>query len=114
MNDFLPPTRSETPSFDPNSPESELDSSAVTLPHLLGAMHPVQGDSEDEKQLTVDDLDIPDDLDLSLPISQLLKLGTHRAHIKAEHSDGAAALVNGNLALREYIRWLAILWRIYK
>lgn len=62
----------------------------------------------------VDEMDIPDVLDLSLPISTLLKIGTKRAHVKAEHSDSAKALVQGTLGLAEYIRWLAVLWRIYR
>jgi len=65
-------------------------------------------------QLTVDDLDIPDDLDWSLSISELLKKGTERAHIKAEHSAGAAALVEGTLRIQDYVRWLVVLWRIYR
>lgn len=70
-------------------------------------------DSADH-QLTVDDLDMPEDLDWSLPISVLMKKGTERAHIKAEHSGGAAALVEGSLMLKAYIRWLVVLWRIYE
>jgi hypothetical protein len=62
----------------------------------------------------VDEMDIPEDLDLSLPISTLLKVGTMRAHVKAEHSEGAKMLVQGGLGLEEYVRWLAVLWRIYR
>jgi len=62
----------------------------------------------------VDELDIPENLDLTLPISTLLKIATSRAHIKAEHSEGAKALVQGDLKLEEYIRWLAVLWRVYR
>ncbi|UOH81867.1 hypothetical protein LQV05_004547 [Cryptococcus neoformans] len=84
----------DTPSFRPNTPslESPAQSSAkITEPGVDG---------------------LPE-LDLRNPISSLLKLGTKRAHIKAEHSAGAAALVQGDLGLEEYIRWLAALWRIY-
>ena len=62
----------------------------------------------------LDDTDLPEELDLSLPISTLLRVGTMRAHAKAEHSEGARALVHGKLGLREYVTWLAVLWRIYR
>jgi heme oxygenase len=61
----------------------------------------------------LDYLEIPD-IDLSQNISALLKVGTTRAHVEAENSKGAAALVKGELELQEYIRWLAILWRVYE
>lgn len=54
------------------------------------------------------------DLDLDLPISTLLREGTKRAHVQAENSAGAEALVKGELPLEEYIKWLAILWRVYE
>jgi len=62
----------------------------------------------------VDDMDLAPDIDLSEPISVLLRIGTQRAHIKAENSEGAAALVQGRLGVEEYVRWLAVLWRIYR
>jgi heme oxygenase len=54
------------------------------------------------------------DLDLDLPISTLLKEGTKRAHVQAENSAGAEALVKGELPLEEYIKWLVVLWRVYE
>ncbi|WVQ81402.1 hypothetical protein IAT38_003526 [Cryptococcus sp. DSM 104549] len=81
-----------TPSFAPNTPSNEHP------PHPKVHEHGPDG--------------IPE-LDLRQPVSTLLKLGTQRAHVKAEHSAGAAALVQGALGLEEYIRWLAVLWRIY-
>ena len=62
---------------------------------------------------TLDDVIIPD-LDWTMPVSSLLRIGTSRAHVRAEHSDGAKALVKGDLTLEEYIRWLVILWRVYR
>lgn len=53
-------------------------------------------------------------LDLDLPVSTLLREGTKRAHVQAENSAGAEALVKGELPLEEYIKWLAVLWRVYE
>lgn len=53
-------------------------------------------------------------LDLSLPLSTLLKSGTKLAHTNAEHSAGAIALANGSLELTEYVRYLTILWVVYQ
>lgn len=53
-------------------------------------------------------------LDLSLPVSILLKEGTAAAHSQAEHSAGAEALVKGELPIEEYTRFLTVLWRIYE
>jgi heme oxygenase len=52
-------------------------------------------------------------LDLTLPASALLREGTKLAHAKAEHSAGAKALARGQLDLKEYIRYLAIVWQVY-
>ncbi|KAK4685365.1 hypothetical protein P7C73_g4786, partial [Tremellales sp. Uapishka_1] len=101
-----------TPSLRPNAPSPFIPSSTVTIETLLEAS-PHHTRSTSGSGIDVDDLDIPTDLDLRLPISQLLKLGTERAHVKAEHSAGANALVKGGLELEEYIRWLVVLWRIY-
>lgn len=48
------------------------------------------------------------------PISTLLRIGTRRAHVQAENSDGAAGLIKGELEMKEYVRWLVILWRVYE
>jgi hypothetical protein len=53
-------------------------------------------------------------LDLSLPLSTLLKSGTKLAHTNAEHSAGAIALATGTLDLSEYVRYLTILWSVYR
>lgn len=89
------PTPLDTPSFRPNTP-------------------PFEQPAQSSAKVTEPGVDGLPELDLRKPISLLLKLGTKRAHIKAEHSAGAAALVQGDLGLEEYIRWLAALWRIYK
>ncbi|KAK8844172.1 hypothetical protein IAR55_006966 [Kwoniella newhampshirensis] len=91
-----------TPSFQPNTPG--VGAGAGSNHHNGSSYHHNKSNGEEETH---------DDLDLNLPISTLLKLGTQRAHVKAEHSAGAAALVQGGLGLEEYIRWLAVLWRIY-
>ncbi|KIR52651.1 heme oxygenase 2 [Cryptococcus gattii Ru294] len=88
------PTPLDTPSFRPNTP-------------------PFEQPAQSSAKVTEPGVDGLPELDLRKPISLLLKLGTKRAHIKAEHSAGAAALVQGDLGLEEYIRWLAALWRIY-
>lgn len=53
-------------------------------------------------------------LDLSLPLSSLLKEGTKIAHADAEHSPGAIALATGTLELSEYVRYLTFLWVVYR
>ncbi|WWC72930.1 uncharacterized protein I206_106894 [Kwoniella pini CBS 10737] len=88
----------DTPSFSPNTPTTE---------------DPFQSKSKIHSARGTISSDLLSDLDLNAPCSTLLRLGTQRAHVKAEHSAGAAALVQGNLPLEEYIRWLAVLWRIY-
>ncbi|CAK9783122.1 heme oxygenase-like protein [Cutaneotrichosporon oleaginosum] len=98
----------ETPGFAPNAPPSVLPSSRVTLQSLLyesGAGDGVSG--------SVDDWPLPDDLDFERPVSELLRKGTQRAHTNAENSDGATALTAGKLEMREYVRWLGLLWRVY-
>ncbi|WVF65382.1 hypothetical protein IAT40_000109 [Kwoniella sp. CBS 6097] len=117
-----PPANSPpyTPSFQPNTPEFELPSSSGApqiqpQPQAQGqgqgqgkkthsARGTIKGGLENDDEIV---------LDLSQPVSTLLRLGTQRAHVKAEHSAGAAALVQGGLGLEEYIRWCAVLWRIY-
>lgn len=98
-----------TPAFLPNAPPSVVPSSQLTLQSLLyesGAGDGVSG--------SVDDWPIPDDLDFSRPVSELLRKGTQRAHTSAENSGGAVALTNGQLELKEYVRWLGLLWRVYE
>ncbi|OBZ71509.1 Heme oxygenase 2 [Grifola frondosa] len=53
------------------------------------------------------------DLDLSLPIATLLRVGTAAAHERAEHSEGAGWLTRGELDKEEYVRFLMMLWHIY-
>ncbi|KAI0786230.1 heme oxygenase, partial [Abortiporus biennis] len=52
-------------------------------------------------------------IDLSLPISTLLKTGTAAAHEKAEHSQGAGWLTRGELDREEYVRFLMMLYHVY-
>ncbi|KAJ9120972.1 hypothetical protein QFC24_004952 [Naganishia onofrii] len=57
--------------------------------------------------------DAVDALDLSLPLSTLLRESTKIAHTQAEHSPGAIALAGGTLPVQEYVRYLAMLWVVY-
>ncbi|WVR08916.1 hypothetical protein IAU60_005975 [Kwoniella sp. DSM 27419] len=111
-----------TPSFQPNTPEQEPQYPSATpngqgqvngsaaihdnqhKPSPSGKVHSARGTINPDGE---------GELDLNQPVSTLLRLGTQRAHVKAEHSAGAAALVQGHLGLEEYVRWLAVLWRIY-
>ena len=102
---------SMTPSFLPNA-SAPRTPSGDDVPSLIASQQ--HRDPHNGKYLDVDDLDIPDDLEWNEEIASLLRSGTSRAHMKAEHSAGAAALVKGELDLQEYIRWLAILWRVYE
>jgi len=105
-----PSSSSVTPSFEPNAPASVVDSKNVTLQKLLYE----SGAGDGIHPATVDDWPLPDDLDFARPVSELLRKGTQRAHVAAEHSDGAVALTNGQLELQEYVRWLAVIWRVYE
>jgi len=88
----------ESPAFLPNAPASHLKASQVNLPHLLE-----EESEQDHPSLNWND-----------SIATLLRIGTSRAHMQAEHSDGAKAMLKGELDVEEYIRWLAILWRVYR
>lgn len=100
----------ETPGFEPNAPASVIPSDKLTLEGLLYE----SGAGSGEKPASVDEWPLPEDLDWTRPVSELLRMGTQRAHVAAEHSDGAVALTNGQLELQEYIRWLVLLWRVYE
>ncbi|KAL1407524.1 hypothetical protein Q8F55_006957 [Vanrija albida] len=99
------PNGQQTPGFEPNAPASVVPSNEVSIAALL---YESGADGR-----SVDDWPLPEGLDFSAPVSELLRKGTQRAHVAAEHSAGATALTNGELELQEYIRWLAILWRVY-
>ena len=93
------PSPLQTPSFTPNAPAQYFPDEEVSLEKL-----------ETDAKMAEKELD----LDLELPISTLLREGTKRAHLQAENSAGAEALVRGQLPLEEYIKWLAVLWRVYE
>lgn len=88
-----------TPSFAPNVSSDYMSANDIAS---LG------------DRVSADDMELPEGLDMSLPISELLKIGTQRAHADAEHSEGAKELMRGTLGLEEYIRWNVILWRVYE
>ncbi|WRT69241.1 uncharacterized protein IL334_006225 [Kwoniella shivajii] len=97
-----------TPSFSPNTPTENPFNATIQPTNGNGkTQYSARGGGGGGGE------SVSDELDLSQPVSTLLRLGTQRAHVKAEHSAGAAALVQGGLGLDEYIRWLAVLWRIY-
>ncbi|KAJ7486166.1 hypothetical protein B0H11DRAFT_2017214 [Mycena galericulata] len=52
-------------------------------------------------------------IDLSQPLSDVLREGTKQAHEEVEVSPAAAAMLRGELAKEEYIRFLMMLWHIY-
>lgn len=52
--------------------------------------------------------------DYSQPIADLLRQGTAAAHEKAEHSEGAGYLTRGELDKEEYVRFLMMLYHVYK
>ncbi|WVQ74475.1 hypothetical protein IAR50_004076 [Cryptococcus sp. DSM 104548] len=92
-----------TPSFQPNTPGLDAQQQHFNAPKPSG---------NNARDHAASIADLPE-LDYTQPLSALLKHGTHRAHAKAEHSEGAAALLGGVLPLEEYIRWLAVMWRVY-
>lgn len=83
----------------------------VAVPDLIAQIQRLDASLDPKKSLRA--LDLPE-MDWAQNVSALLKEGTARAHVQAEHSLGAAALVKGELGLQEYIRWLAVLWRLYE
>ncbi|KAF7348317.1 hypothetical protein MSAN_01785500 [Mycena sanguinolenta] len=53
-------------------------------------------------------------IDLSMPLSDVLKEGTKKAHEEVEVSPAATAMLRGELDKEEYVRFLMMLWHIYK
>ncbi|KAJ7673552.1 hypothetical protein B0H17DRAFT_1208371 [Mycena rosella] len=52
-------------------------------------------------------------IDLSQPLSDLVREGTKQAHEEVEVSPAAAAMLRGELDKEEYVRFLMMLWHIY-
>ncbi|KAJ7726560.1 hypothetical protein DFH07DRAFT_1000752 [Mycena maculata] len=52
-------------------------------------------------------------IDLSLPLSDLVREGIKKAHEEVGVSPAAAAMLHGELPKEEYIRFLMMLWHIY-
>ena len=108
-------TMSSTATTPPLTPAVEPVASAIAaapdgVPAIVTLL---KGVPRDDYKQALGVLDLAD-LELSQPVSGLLREGTSKAHVQAETSDGAAALVKGELPLQEYIRFLAVLWRIYE
>lgn len=53
-------------------------------------------------------------VDLTQPVSSVLKQGTSKAHEDAQHSEGASWLTKGQLDRDEYIRFLMMLFHVYE
>ena len=53
-------------------------------------------------------------IDLTQPVSIVLKQGTNKAHDSAQQSEGASWLTKGLLDRDEYIRYLMILFLVYE
>ncbi|KAJ3782985.1 hypothetical protein GGU10DRAFT_362307 [Lentinula aff. detonsa] len=52
-------------------------------------------------------------LDLTQPLSEILRLSTKEAHDSIAFSPAAAKLSNGELLKEEYVRFLMMLWHVY-
>ncbi|KAJ7145256.1 hypothetical protein C8R46DRAFT_1131126 [Mycena filopes] len=52
-------------------------------------------------------------VDLSQPLSDVLREGTKKAHEEVEVSPAAAAMLRGELDKEEYARFLMMLWHVY-
>ncbi|KAF7299699.1 hypothetical protein HMN09_00975500 [Mycena chlorophos] len=52
-------------------------------------------------------------VDLSQPLSDVLREGTKKAHEEVEVSPAATAMLKGELDKEEYVRFLMMLWHIY-
>ncbi len=57
---------------------------------------------------------MPSITDYSQPLSAVLKESTKEVHQNVEHSEGAEALLRGELSKEEYARFLMMLWYIYE
>ncbi|KAF7314595.1 hypothetical protein MKEN_00933000 [Mycena kentingensis (nom. inval.)] len=53
-------------------------------------------------------------VDLSLPLSDVLREGTKKAHEEVEVSPAASAMLKGELDREEYVRFLMMLWYVYE
>ena len=87
---------------------------SIVLPPEMVEMHAPTPAAASSTPITTAPLADLSSLDLSLPLSTLLKSGTKIAHADAEHSPGAIALATGTLELSEYVRYLVFLWVVYR
>ena len=53
-------------------------------------------------------------VDYTRPLATLLRESTVEAHDQVATSDGAKRLLSGQLSRGEYVRYLMMLWHIYK
>lgn len=55
------------------------------------------------------------DIDFSLPAGTLLRIGTMKLHDTISgQDDGIGWLLKGELERQEYVRYLMILWHVYR
>ena len=53
-------------------------------------------------------------IDMTQPASSILKTGTVKIHEEIRMSKGASYLTDGELEREEYVRYLMMIWHIYK
>lgn len=56
---------------------------------------------------------VEDGIDLKLPISELMRVGTSAAHTKAESNPAVNKIIGGHMEPHEYVRYLMMLWHVY-
>jgi heme oxygenase len=56
----------------------------------------------------------PEDVNLSIPLSTLLKAYTQDAHKHVKNLPAASLLIKGELSRDDYVRYLMVLWHVYK
>lgn len=97
----------------PTPGTSTVVTPSIVLPAELRPLTAKDAVVDSGRSSATPDAKDPLNLDLSLPLSALLRESTKIAHTQAEHSAGAIALAGGTLPFREYVRYLASLWIVY-
>ncbi|KAF8327007.1 uncharacterized protein EI90DRAFT_1857188 [Cantharellus anzutake] len=95
------------------SPTDGKKANETTTPNVLPPMSQQQTFTLPSSPSSPPSFKLPPDLDLTRPISQLLREGTADVHTAVEDSEGAQLLTKGQLGNREYTRVLFMLWHIY-
>ncbi|KAF8321482.1 uncharacterized protein EI90DRAFT_3157890 [Cantharellus anzutake] len=95
------------------SPTDGKKANETTTPNILPPTSQQQTFTLPSSPSSPPSFKLPPDLDLTRPISQLLREGTADVHTAVEDSEGAQLLTQGQLGNREYTRVLFMLWHIY-